>query len=113
MNQLVLWIFAYLAVSVGIGLYAATKVRTEKDYILASRRLPIYVTIATVFATWFGSETVLGTSSTFLDEGISGIIADPFGASLCLILAGLFFARPLYRMGILTLGDFYRKKYGR
>lgn len=69
--------------------------------------------IATTFATWFGSETVLGTSSTFLDEGIVGILADPFGAGLCLILVGLFFARPLYRMGIQTLGDFYRQKYGR
>src|SRR5665811_30827 len=31
----------------------------------------------------------------------------------CLILVGLFFAAPLYRMNLLTIGDFYKKKFGR
>ena len=60
----------------------------------------MYIVTATVFATWFGSETVLGIPATFMKEGFSGIIADPFGSSLCLILVGLFFARPLYRMNL-------------
>jgi Na+/proline symporter len=69
--------------------------------------------MAMVFATWFGAETVLGIPATFLDEDMGGLISDPFGASLCLILFGLFFARPLYRMNLLTIGDFYRNKYNR
>lgn len=77
---LTFWIGLYLLFSIGIGLYAARRVRNESDYILASRGLPLYIVIATTFATWFGSETVLGTSSTFLEEGISGILSDPFGA---------------------------------
>ena len=68
---------------------------------------------ATVFATWFGAETVLGISATFVKEGLGGVVADPFGASLCLILAGLFFARKLYRMNLLTIGDYYRLRYNR
>lgn len=112
-SWLIWWISVYIIVSVIIWLYAAKKVKTERDYILASKWLPIYITIATVFATWFWSETVLWTSSTFLEGWISSIIADPFWASLCLILAWMFFARPLYRMWILTLWDFYRKKYWR
>lgn len=112
-SSLIFWIVIYLIISIAIGLYAARRVKTDNDYILAGRGLPLYIVIATTFATWFGSETVLGTSSTFLEEGIVGILADPFGAGLCLILVGLFFARPLYRMGIQTLGDFYRQKYGR
>lgn len=107
------WVIIYILVSIGIWLYAARRVKNDTDYILAGRGLPLYIVIATTFATWFGSETVLGTSSTFLDEGIGGILADPFGAWLCLILVWLFFARPLYRMWVKTLGDFYRMKYGR
>ncbi len=107
------WICIYILVSICIWLYAARKVKTDNDYILAGRWLPLYIVIATTFATWFWSETVLGTSSTFIEEWISGILSDPFGAGLCLILVWLFFARPLYRMGIQTLGDFYRMKYGR
>ena len=107
------FVIAYLMVTISIGLYAARRVKTSTDYVVAGRSLPLYITIATVFATWFGSETVLGISSTFLEEGIGGIVADPFGAAMCLILVGVLFARPLYRMKLLTIGDFYRRKYGR
>lgn len=109
---LIIFVAIYVMASIAIGLYAARRVRSSADYVVAGRHLPMHMTIATVFATWFGSETVLGIPSTFLNEGLGGIIADPFGASLCLILVGLFFARPLYRMKLLTIGDFFRRKYG-
>jgi Na+/proline symporter len=107
------FVLLYLFITIAIGLYAAQRVKNTTDYVVAGRKLPLYITIATVFATWFGSETVLGAPATFVEEGLGGIVADPFGASLCLILVGLFFARPLYRMKLLTLGDFYRRQYGR
>lgn len=111
---MLLWfVIAYWIVSVGIGLYAATRVHNTKDFAVAGRHLPFYMVTATVFATWFGSETVLGIPATFLKEGLHGVVADPFGSSLCLILVGLFFAAPLYRMNLLTIGDFYKKRFGR
>jgi Na+/proline symporter len=111
---MLLWfVVAYWIISVGIGLYAATRVHNTKDFAIAGRHLPFYMVTATVFATWFGSETVLGIPATFLKEGLHGVVADPFGASMCLILVGLFFAAPLYRMNLLTIGDFYKKKFGR
>ncbi|MEY4768271.1 MAG: hypothetical protein RL637_910 [Pseudomonadota bacterium] len=111
--MLIGFIALYLLITILIGLFAAKKVNSSSDYIVAGRSLPLYVTIATVFATWFGSETVLGISSTFLTTGISGIISDPFGSSLCLIIVGTLFAKPLYRMNLLTIGDFFRRRYGR
>ncbi|MBS0510234.1 MAG: sodium:solute symporter family protein [Proteobacteria bacterium] len=111
--MLIGFVIAYLLVSIGVGLYAATRVKNSTDYVAAGRHLPLYIVTATVFATWFGSETVLGISATFIDKGLRGLWSDPFGASLCLILVGLFFARPLYRMNLLTLGDYYRIRYGR
>ncbi len=111
---MLLWfVIIYWIISVAIGLYAARWVHSTKDYAVAGRRMPMYIVTATVFATWFGSETVLGIPATFLKDGFSGIIADPFGSSLCLILVGLFFARPLYRMNLLTIGDYYRRRFGR
>ncbi|MCX7194224.1 MAG: sodium:solute symporter family protein [Proteobacteria bacterium] len=111
---MLLWfVIAYWIVSVGIGLYAATRVHNTRDFAIAGRGLPFYMVTATVFATWFGSETVLGIPATFLKDGLHGVVADPFGASMCLILVGLFFAAPLYRMNLLTIGDFYRNKFGR
>ncbi|OGB27783.1 MAG: sodium:solute symporter [Burkholderiales bacterium RIFCSPLOWO2_02_FULL_57_36] len=113
MNTLVAFVGLYLVISIAIGLYAATRVKNTSDYAVAGRSLPFYIVIATVFATWFGSEAVLGIPATFLEEGLGGIIEDPFGASMCLVLFGLFFARKLYRMNLLTIGDYYRQRYNR
>ena len=106
-------VIAYLVVSIAIGLYAATKVHSARDYITAGRNLPMSFVLAMVFATWFGAETVLGISATFLKEGFRGLISDPLGASLCLVIFGLVFARPLYRMNIIKLGDYFRIRYNR
>ncbi len=113
MNFLLVFVLIYLAISIGLGLYAATRVKSSSDYANAGRSLPLPVVIATVFATWFGSETVLGIPARFAEEGLAGTIEDPFGASLCLIFVGLFFARKLYRMNLLTIGDYYKQRYNR
>jgi SSS family solute:Na+ symporter len=107
------FVILYLFVSVGIGLYAATRVRNAKDFAVAGRSLPFPVVTATVFATWFGAEAVMGISATFAKEGLRGVVADPFGSSLCLLLAGLLFAPRFYRLNLLTVGDYYRLRYDR
>ena len=111
--MLVTFIVLYLMVSIAIGLYAATRVHNTADYAVAGRSLPLAVVIATTFATWFGSETVLGVSARFIEEGLGGVVEDPFGASMCLILVGLFFAYKLYQKNLITLGDYYRLRFGR
>jgi SSS family solute:Na+ symporter len=111
--MLIWFVILYLLFSVGIGLYASTRVHNSRDFVVAGRNLPLPIVTATVFATWFGAETVLGISATFVKEGLGGVVADPFGASMCLVIAGLFFAPLLYRMNILTIGDFYRARYNR
>ena len=111
MTPLLGFITLYLLASIGIGLVAATRVKNTRDFAVAGRMLPLPVVTATVFATWFGAEAVLGVSATFVREGLHGVVADPFGASMCLILAGFFFASKLYRLNLLTIGDYYRLRY--
>lgn len=111
--MLLFFIAVYMLLNVLVGVWAARRVKNTSDYLLAGRNLPFYIATATVFATWFGSETLLGASSEFAEHGVLGVIEDPFGAALCLILVGLFFARKLYRMNLLTFGDFYRLRYNR
>ncbi|MCK9389607.1 MAG: sodium:solute symporter family protein [Sulfuritalea sp.] len=111
---MLLWfVVLYLMVSVGIGLLAATRVHNAKDFAVAGRSLPWPVVMATVFATWFGAESIFGISGTFLKDGLGGVVADPFGSSICLVLAGILFSRYLYKLNIITLGDFYRMRYNR
>ena len=111
-TTLIGFIGLYLLASLAIGLYAATRVKSSTDYAVAGRSLPLYIIVATTFATWFGSETVLGVSAKFVQEGLGGVIEDPIGSSFCLIFVGLFFAYKLYQMTLLTIGDFYRKRFG-
>lgn len=109
---MVVFVIIYLVITLLVGLLAARMVHNTEDYLLAGRRLPLYIATATLFATWFGSETILGAASEFAEGGLIAVVRDPFGAALCLLLVGLFFARPLYRMKLLTFGDFYRRRYG-
>ena len=111
--MLMTFIAVYLLVSIGIGLYAARRVHNTADYAVAGRNLPLYVVVATTFATWFGSELVLGVSAEFVKEGLGGVVEDPFGAGFCLILVGLFFAYKLYKKNLITIGDYYRLRYGK
>jgi SSS family transporter len=105
-------IIAYLLLTILIGYWASRKVKTSGDFMLAGRSLPIFLSASALFATWFGSETVFGASSEFLKGGLYSVIEDPFGAALCLLLFGLFFARKLYNMNLLTLGDFFKVRFG-
>ena len=111
--MLIASVVLYLLVTIAIGLWAAQRVQNSRDYVVAGRSLPLYMNTATVFATWFGAESVLSVSVEFSKSGLGGIIADPFGSSMCLVIVALFFARAFYRMDLLTIGDFYRKRYGK
>jgi SSS family transporter len=106
-------ILIYLALTVAVGVWAARKVKGSGDFLLAGRSLPMVLSTSALFATWFGSETVFGASSRFLEGGLFSVIEDPFGAALCLLLFGTFFAGKLYNMNLLTLGDFFKVRFGR
>ncbi len=110
--KLAIFVGLYLLCTVGIGLYAATRVKSTSDYALAGRSLPLVMVVTATFATWFGSESVLGTPGQFIKNGLEGVVEEPVGSSMALILVGVFFARKLYKMSLLTVGDFYRRRYG-
>lgn len=113
MTALLAFVVVYLLGTLALGLYAGTRVKTSTDFALAGRSLPLVMIITTTFATWFGAETVMGISAKFVQGGLKNVVEDPFGASLCLIFVGIFFASRLYKMTLLTIGDYYRKRYGK
>lgn len=111
------WIFIfgvgiYFFLMALIGYLASRKVKTMEDYLIAGRRLPFYLALPTVVATWFGAGSSMGVSGTVYSQGFYGVIADPFGCSLALLIAGLFFAAPFRRLKLLTISDLLGNAYG-
>ncbi|MFN0197691.1 MAG: sodium:solute symporter family protein [Planctomycetaceae bacterium] len=111
--MLIACVIVYMMATVAVGIYASSRVKSSKDFMVAGRSLPLYMNFACVFATWFGAETVLSVSAKFADKGLGFVSGDPFGASVCLVLVAFFFARTFYRLELLTIGDYYHVRYGK
>ncbi|EHR70174.1 Na+/proline symporter [Burkholderiales bacterium JOSHI_001] len=112
-TTLIVFVVLYLLGTLALGVWAGTRIKNTADFAIAGRSLPLVMVITTTFATWFGAETVMGIPARFVQGGLGAVVEDPFGAGTCLILVGLFFATKLYRQNLLTIGDFYRKRYGK
>jgi len=110
---LITFVVLYLVGTLAIGVWAGTRIKNTSDFAIAGRSLPLIMVVTTTFATWFGAETVMGIPAKFVQGGLNSIIEDPFGAGLCLVLVGAFFATKLYRQNLLTIGDFYRQRFGK
>nr|WP_246128308.1 sodium:solute symporter family protein [Planctopirus ephydatiae] len=113
MSVLIACVIAYMVGTLALGAYGARMVGSAKDFMVAGRSLPLGMNFACVFATWFGAETVLSVSARFADQGLGFVSGDPFGASVCLVLVAIFFARTFYSLELLTIGDYYHVRYGR
>jgi SSS family transporter len=102
----------YMIIMISVGLYASKKSHSMNDFMVAGRGLPIWLCAVTVIATWFGGATIMGGAGAAYDDGMLGVIEDPWGGALALILIGLFFARTFRRLKIITVADFMLQRYG-
>jgi Na+/proline symporter len=111
MQPVLIGIGAYLVVQFAIGMLVSRRIASESDYLLAGRRLGVTLAAFSIFATWFGAETVVGAAGSIYSDGLSGGSADPFGYGLCLVVVGVLVAAPLWRRQYTTFGDLFRERY--
>ena len=111
----ILWIGIgiYVATVLAIGWFSGRKVKNLGDFIVAGRRLPLWMATATLLATWFGAGSSMGVAATVYSGSLRDVIADPFGASISLILAGIFIVGALRKLNCMTVTDIIQKKYGK
>ncbi len=103
----------YAATMLVVGLRAGRRVNDATDYAVAGRSLPAWLVTLSLFATFFGGGTMMGVAGTAYEKGLLGVIADPFGAVLCLLIATFLFFRVLNQLRLLTLVDYFRERFGR
>ena len=112
MNVILFCILAYIASQLLLAFIVSRRAKTESDYLLAGRSLGPWLATFTVFATWFGAETCVGAAGEAYKNGLSGVITDPFGYALGVVLMGLFFAAAMWKRGLVTLADLFHRRYG-
>mgnify|MGYP001295766443 CR=1 FL=1 len=112
MNYPLIGICLYIVVQFAIGLWVARRINRETDYILAGRQLGTTLATFSVFATWFGAETVLGSGGRVYSDGLAGAQAEPFAYGVAVVLMGFLFAAPLRRRGFTTFADLFAERYG-
>ena len=105
-------IAGYIAIMIGIGVWSARKTHSVAEFAVAGRSLPLWLCTATVVATWFGGGTMIGAAGAAYDDGMLGVIADPFGGALCLALVGLFFVRLFRRLRYFSFIEFVEQRFG-
>ncbi len=103
----------YLIAMLCVGFYASRRTVSGDDFAVAGRSLPLWLSTATLMATWIGGGTILGAAGASYEGGYIATIADPFGAALCFFVVGLFFVRIFRRMRLITVIQFFEQKYGR
>jgi Na+/proline symporter len=111
-NLVLACVLAYIGLQLVIAFWFSRRQKNEVDYLLAGRSLGPAMTLFAVFATWFGAETCIGATGEAYERGLSGVLSDPFGYTLGIVLMGLFFAAALWKRGLVTLADLFRDRYG-
>jgi Na+/proline symporter len=111
MQPVLIGIGVYLLAQFAVGMLVSRRIASEADYLVAGRRLGLALAAFSIYATWFGAETIVGAAGAIYSDGLSGGSADPFGYALCLVVLGVFIAAPLWRRQYTTLGDMFRERY--
>jgi SSS family solute:Na+ symporter len=107
-------VMVYICIPVVIGVLVRKYVRQLSDFIVAGRSLRVFVAIATLTGTELGLVTVMYNSELGFRNGFSafhvGIIE-----TACILAIGLtgFIVYKLRQLRIMTIPEFYEKRFGR
>ena len=104
----------FMAISLAIGLYTYTQVRgSSQRYTVCGKSMPFLVVGTALTAQAIDGNSTLGNTSLTYSSGVWSGLAIPLGLALSLVIVGRFLAAPLNKMSLLTLPEFFYRRYGR
>ena len=95
-----------------VGRFVSRGVETEAEYLVADRQVPLWLSILALLATWFGSSSVIESSSKMYRGGIGEVLLDPIACGATLIFTGCFFAERFWKTQAATVADLFRQQFG-
>lgn len=96
---------------VGISTYFLVR-RSGRRFIIAGKSLPFFIIGTMLFAQALDANGTLGNTGAVYSSGFWWGFQFPLGLALCLLFTGIWFAKPLNRMNLMTLPDYYFRRYG-
>ena len=61
----------YVLMLLGISVYKSRTIKTDEDFMIAGRGVPVHMLVATLVCTWIGSGSLFGTAGLTFRTGIS------------------------------------------
>jgi Na+/proline symporter len=103
-------VFIILFFVLGVGMYFLVQ-GSGKRYIIAGKSLPFFLVGSMLLAQSLDANATMGNAAGVYGGGWWAGFQFPFGLALCLVVVGAFYAKPLNRMNLITLPDFYFRRY--
>lgn len=116
-SGILIGILIYFMGIIFVGFLMRNKCKGAEDFLVGGRSFGVVFNAGTLTSCWLGGAVIVGVPGTFYacgiwDSNITYGILVSFGSAGCLVLAGLFYMRKLWQLKLLSLGDFYYKRYG-
>ena len=106
-------VMIFVAATAVIGILAVKFVKkSSKNFIVAGKSLPLFFVGTMLVSEAVDGNASLGNVALSYQFGFWAGAAIPLGLAICLVLTGLFFGRTFNRMNMITLADFYFRRYG-
>jgi SSS family solute:Na+ symporter len=106
-------VLAFLGLSLIVGTLTSRLVRkSSKRFMIAGKSLPLFFVGTMLAAQAIDGNSSLGNASLVYQFGFWAGAAIPIGLGICLILTGTVYGKRLNKMSMLTLPDFYYRRFG-
>ena len=103
-----------IAVVVFVGFLVSKRIAGDSaNFLVGGRMLPLVLVGGALMGSAVDTNATLGNTDLAAEFGFWGGACLPLGLALCLIFTGVFFAKPMNRMGLTSFPDYYRLRFGR
>lgn len=114
MNFIRLSVLMFSFVTLFIGIWSYFKIRGKAvNYFKAGATMPVWVVAISLIAPSIDANGSIGAAARSAEYGFWAGACIPIGLAICMFLLGRYFAEPIWKMNIMTLPDFYGRRYNK